>query len=77
MSKGLSPKSFFQIVSGQLGIFQDFQKQTGADDFACVNWNNRVSAIGMTQRMVAAANANDLKSVFFENADKLFSTKPG
>jgi len=51
-----------ELVKGQLAIAEYTQQEPGADYFGCMDRYDRSAAIGVTEGVVTAANADDLKA---------------
>ncbi len=48
-----------QLFRGEVAVAQDLNCEPGADGFTGMNGNNRGTAIGMTQEVMAAFSADD------------------
>lgn len=61
-----------QFIARQINIFQNLAQQSGAKDFARMNWNDRASSVFVTENMVTTLGTNDFKASTAEGAEEIF-----
>lgn len=51
-----------ELLAAHFAVTEDRGEKTGADDFARVNWNDRSTAIRVTQEVMTSLDSYDLES---------------
>ncbi len=62
---------FLEVFSCDFAIPENLSKKSATDSLATMNWNHGASAIGMTQKVVASLDSDEIKPEPSKCFDKL------